>query len=62
MADEGDVQVQTHTQNAQNGTVEQSAADYDPSMDRREDESKRVRGEQDAIMVDEDEEMEGGGS
>jgi serine/threonine-protein kinase PRP4 len=43
------------------GTREQvSAADYDPSLDRREDEQRRVRGvkedlNQDVEMIDEDE-------
>lgn len=32
--------------------AEQSAADYDPSMDRREDEQKRVRGEAQPMAVD----------
>ncbi|EPQ50700.1 kinase-like protein [Gloeophyllum trabeum ATCC 11539] len=45
----------------QNGTGEQiSAADYDPSLDRREDEEKRVRGvpegDDDVEMVEEEEE------
>lgn len=46
-SDEGGAQVTTA-----GASAEQSAADYDPSMDRREDEQKRVRGEDLAITVD----------
>jgi len=38
---------------AQNGGAEQvSAADYDPSLDRREDEQRRVRGGNDMSIAD----------
>lgn len=49
---DGDAQVAALTENAQGGAAEQSAADYDPSMDRREDEQKRVRGEDAVVAID----------
>ncbi|KZT19178.1 kinase-like protein [Neolentinus lepideus HHB14362 ss-1] len=53
--------IQMTAAEAQNGTGEQiSAADYDPSLDRREDEEKRVRGapegDGDVEMIEEEEE------
>jgi serine/threonine-protein kinase PRP4 len=59
--EEEDAQVKVQAQNG--GTEQISAADYDPSLDRREDEQKRVRdgpGPADAEveMVEEEEEEE----
>lgn len=60
---DGDEDAQSKVQ-AQGGTVEQiSAADYDPSLDRREDEEKRVRAVADQSqneieMIEEEEEEE----
>ena len=46
-----------HQADAQNGEGEQvSAADYDPSLDRREDEQKRFRGADEERMQDDVEE------
>jgi serine/threonine-protein kinase PRP4 len=58
--DEGDVQAEAQAQNAQNGAVEISAADYDASDDRREDEEKRLRAnvKDDSVDVDMAEEEE----
>lgn len=53
-----------HKTQEQDGNREQvSAADYDPSQDRREDEQKRVRGfkeevDGDVEMIEEEEEEE----
>ena len=61
---DGEEDAQTKVQ-AQTGTVEQiSAADYDPSLDRREDEEKRVRAVVDQTqnqieMIEEEEEDHG---
>jgi serine/threonine-protein kinase PRP4 len=56
-ADAGNAQSAVSAQAAQAGAAEQSAADYDPSMDRREDEQRRLR--EDAPMaVDVDAEVE----
>lgn len=57
----GHVQAVVHQENAARGAMEQSAAEYDPSMDRREDEEKRVRGEEKKdveIVGDNEEEVE----
>ncbi|EIN07895.1 kinase-like protein [Punctularia strigosozonata HHB-11173 SS5] len=61
--EEGGAQAEAQAQNVQNGAVEMSAADYDASKDRREDEEKRLRanikGEpEDVDMVEEEEEEE----
>lgn len=59
--DEEDIQTKVQ---AQDGIAEQiSAADYDPSLDRREDEEKRVRAvvehpQNDVEMIDEEEDEE----
>jgi serine/threonine-protein kinase PRP4 len=67
LEEEGDVERAAQNENAASGAQEQSAADYDPSMDRREDESRRVRGEipanapninGDIVMVDDEGDME----
>jgi len=49
-----DARHQADTQNDEGEQV--SAADYDPSLDRREDEQKRFRGADDEQMQDEVEE------
>ena len=57
--DEEDAQVKVQAQN--NGLNQISAADYDPSIDRREDEQRRVRDEpvkDRAVVIDEEEEEE----
>lgn len=61
--DEGVAQADVQAQARQEGGREQiSAADYDPSLDRREDEQRRVRGAkeevQDVEMIEEEEEEE----
>jgi serine/threonine-protein kinase PRP4 len=52
--DEEDAQVKVQAENA--GAEQVSAADYDPSLDRREDEQKRVREPMPEIEVIEEEE------
>jgi serine/threonine-protein kinase PRP4 len=54
----GQAQTVVQHQNEADGAAEQSAADYDPSMDRREDEHKRLRNDQDVHMVADDAEEE----
>ncbi|KAJ3553134.1 hypothetical protein NM688_g3777 [Phlebia brevispora] len=64
LAKEGDEEDAHHQMQEQDGNREQvSAADYDPSLDRREDEQKRVRGvnnehDDDVEMIVEEEEEE----
>ena len=59
--EEGGAQAEAQEQAKRDGAREQvSAADYDPSLDRREDEQRRVRGakeelNQDVEMIEEDE-------
>jgi hypothetical protein len=54
--DEEDAQVKVQAENA--GAEQVSAADYDPSLDRREDEQKRVREPMPEVEVIEEEEEE----
>ena len=62
--DEGGAQADVQAQARQEGGREQiSAADYDPSLDRREDEQRRVRGAKEEVlqnveMIEEEEEEE----
>ena len=58
--EEEGAQAEAQEQLKRDGAREQvSAADYDPSLDRREDEQRRVRGaNQDVEMIEEDEEEE----
>jgi serine/threonine-protein kinase PRP4 len=55
-----DAQAEAHAQAQRDGAHMISAADYDPSLDRREDEERRVRGaaDQDIVMVEEEVEEE----
>ncbi|KAA1475862.1 kinase-like protein [Dentipellis sp. KUC8613] len=61
-AEEEETQVEAQAEARRDGEHEQiSAADYDPSLDRREDEERRVRGAepaQDVEMIEEEEEEE----
>jgi serine/threonine-protein kinase PRP4 len=64
--EEEGAQAEAQEQAKRDGAREQiSAADYDPSLDRREDEQRRVRGgtkevlNQDVEMIEEEEEGEG---
>lgn len=54
--EEGDVLVKVQAENT--GTEQVSAADYDPSKDRREDEQKRVREPITQVEIIEEEEEE----
>jgi serine/threonine-protein kinase PRP4 len=59
--EEGDAQVKVQAQNDNSEQI--SAADYDPSLDRREDEQRRVRGVKDESIpevetIEEEEEEE----
>jgi serine/threonine-protein kinase PRP4 len=62
--EEEGAQAEAQEQAKREGAPEQiSAADYDPSLDRREDEQRRVRGtkellNQDVEMIEEEEEEE----
>ena len=62
--EEEGAQAEAQEQAKRDGAREQiSAADYDPSLDRREDEQRRVRGakeelNQDVEMIEEEEEEE----
>ncbi|KAF7791035.1 hypothetical protein EIP86_001994 [Pleurotus ostreatoroseus] len=64
LAKDGDEEDAHHKMQEQDGNAEQiSAADYDPSLDRREDEQKRVRAvnqdsDADIEMIEEEEEEE----
>lgn len=64
--EEEGAQAEAQEQAKRDGAREQiSAADYDPSLDRREDEQRRVRGtkevsNQDVEMIEEEEEEEEG--
>jgi serine/threonine-protein kinase PRP4 len=57
-ADAGNAQSAVSAQAAQAGAAEQSAADYDPSMDRREDEQRRLRDDVPMAVDAEDVEVE----
>ena len=62
--DEEGAQAEAQEQAKRDGAREQiSAADYDPSLDRREDEQRRVRGtkelsNQDVEMIEEEEDVD----
>jgi serine/threonine-protein kinase PRP4 len=56
--DAGIAQTAVQHENVKEGTADQSAADYDPSMDQREDEQKRLRTDANLSVNEEAEEWE----